>query len=406
MTEFRIDRLGAKGDGIAETSDGPVYLPFTLPGERVATNPLGGEAEPRILQASPHRREPSCPHFGACGGCDLQHADDELYRSFKRDVVVTALARAGIDAEVAPLVPCPPASRRRVTLSAARAGGRVLLGYNAPQSHQIVAIRTCPIALPAIERALPDLRRLAAILVDRKRPLRLTVTATASGLDIAAAGGARLTDGMRGDAIGLAMDAGFARLAADAEVLVKARAPLIDFSGITVEPPPGAFLQAVSTAETAMAERVLGHVDGAKRVADLFSGCGTFSLRIARRSAVHAVEAEDGPLAAQVAAWRSVPGLKPLTTEKRDLFRRPIPAKELKGFDAVVFDPPRAGAEGLCRELANSSVDRIAAVSCNPATLGRDLAILVAGGYRITSVTPIDQFLWSRHVEAVALLER
>ncbi|MCB8838923.1 class I SAM-dependent RNA methyltransferase [Aurantimonas sp. VKM B-3413] len=406
MSEFTIDRLGAKGDGIAETPQGPVYLPFTLPGERVATTALGGRNEPDILAPSPDRREPPCPHFGTCGGCDLQHASDDLYRRFKRDLVVTALARAGVEAGVAPLTSCPPASRRRVTLSAVRAGGRVLIGYNAEKSNRIVAIETCPIALPAIQEALPALRRLASILIDRKRPLRLLVTATASGLDVAATDTARLNEVIRRDAVALSLDSNFVRLSASGEVLFQTRPPLVDFGGITVEPPPGAFLQAVAQSEAAMATLVTQHLADAKRSLDLFSGCGTFSLRLVQTSAVHAVEAEEAPLAAQTAAWRSASGLKPLTCERRDLFRRPVQAREMKGFDAVVFDPPRAGAEAVSRELAASSVRKIAAVSCNPVTLGRDLAILLAGGYRIVSVTPIDQFLWSHHVEAVALLER
>lgn len=403
-----IEALGAKGDGVATTDAGPVYLPFTLPGEvvEIAAGGPSDRPEYELIAASPDRREPPCPHFGVCGGCDLQHASDAVYRGFKRERVIEALSRAGIETDVAPLVPCAPRSRRRVTLTAAREGTKVALGYNAARSNRVVPIAACPIALPVIEAALPLLQKLAQLLVDRRRPMKLLVTATTAGLDVALNDTARLTDKLRQPAVSMALAAGIARLSVEGEVLVKTRPPLVDFSGVAVEMPTGAFLQAVESAETAMADLVTGHLAGAKRIADLYSGCGTFSLRLARHGAVHAVESDAAALAAQDQAHRRSPGLKPLSTERRDLFRRPIPAKELKGFDGLVFDPPRAGAEGVSRELAASGVKRVAAVSCNPVTLARDLKILIDGGYRLVSVTPLDQFLWSHHVEAVALLER
>lgn len=403
-----IESLGAKGDGIAQGERGPLYLPFTLPGEVVDTEAEDGPAghDFTLLEASPERRDPACPHFGDCGGCDLQHASDEVYRDFKRGLVVHALQREGIDTEVAPLVTCRPRSRRRVTLTAVKAGNRVVLGYNAARTNRVVGIETCPIAHPAIEKALPFLRRLSSLLIDRKRPLQLAVTVTSAGLDVALSDTAPLSEKLRQPAVTMALEAGIARLSLGSEILVKSRPPLVDFSGIAVELAPGAFLQAVESTENAMAERVLGHLSGGKRVADLFSGCGTFSLRLARHVAVHAVESDAAALAAQDRAHRGASGLKPLSSERRDLYRRPIPAKEMKNFDGVLFDPPRAGAEGVSRELAASAVKRVAAVSCNPVTLARDLRILIDGGYRLVSVTPLDQFLWSHHVEAVALLER
>ena len=403
-----IEALGAKGDGVATTDAGPVYLPFTLPGEvvEIAAGGPSDRPEYELIAASPDRREPPCPHFGDCGGCDLQHASDDVYRAFKRDRVVEALSRAGIEAVVGSLVSCAPRSRRRVTLTATKAGNKVILGYNASRSNRVVPIKTCPIAVPAIEAALPVLEKLAALLVDRRRPMKLMVTATTAGLDFALSDTARLTDQLRQRAVAVALAAGVARLAVAGELLVKTRPPIVDFSGIAVELPTGAFLQAVESTERAMADLVVSHLAGAKRVADLFSGCGTFSLRLAPHSAVHAVESDAAALAAQDQAHRRASGLKPLSTERRDLFRRPIPAKELKGYDGLVFDPPRAGAEGVAREVAASTVKRVAAVSCNPVTLARDLKILIDGGYRLVSVTPLDQFLWSHHVEAIALLER
>ena len=403
-----IDRLGAKGDGVADTDAGPAYLPFTLPGETVTVDGIA-KARPRlagIVTASPHRVTPPCPHFGTCGGCDLQHAGDDLYRAFKRGLVVDALARVGIETDIADLVPCAPHSRRRVALTALRGEAGVALGFNARGSNAVVDIAVCPIALPAIEAALPDLKALARILVDRKRPLRLVVTATGEGLDIAAEGAGKLSEGTRRKAIAFSLDKGFARLTIDGERQMISRAPTLPVGDLAVEIPAGSFVQAVAATEAAMAEAVVAHLAGARKVADLFAGFGAFALRLAPHSAVHAVEAEAAPLVAMDAAWRLRPGLKPLTTERRDLYRRPIPAKEFRFYDAVVFDPPRAGAEAESRELAASKIGRVAAVSCNPVTLARDLALLVTAGFKVERVIPYDQFLWSHHVEAVALLSR
>ncbi|KQT88054.1 class I SAM-dependent RNA methyltransferase [Aurantimonas sp. Leaf443] len=400
-----IERLATKGDGVAAGSG--LFVPFTLPGERVSVEREARRARLlSVIEASPERVEPPCPHFGACGGCDLQHASDDLYRAFKRGLVADALAREGVSAEVAPLVPCAPASRRRVTLTAVRAGGRVLLGYNAALTNTVVAIETCPISLPAIVAALPALRRIAALLVDRKRPLRLTVTHTASGLDVSAEDARKLDDKVRQDAISQTLADGLARLSVAGEILVEQRPVLVSVGPHLVPLPPGAFVQAVAATEAAMADLVTAHLSGARRVADLFAGFGAFGLRLAHHAAVHAVEGEAKPLEALTATVRQTPGLKPVTTEKRDLFRRPVTAKELNRFDALVFDPPRAGAEAQAREIAASNLSRVAAVSCNPVTLARDLSILTQAGFAVTSATPFDQFLWSHHVEAVALLER
>ncbi len=229
---------------------------------------------------------------------------------------------------------------------------------------------------------------------------------TDTGLDLAFEG-LKLSDPQRRSAVDAVLgERGIARVSLNGEIVVEPLKPAIDFDGVTVSPPPGAFTQATRPAEDAMAKLVLAHVGKAKRVADLFAGIGTFALRIARTARVHAVEGDDRAVKALDFAARNTQGLKPVTAEKRDLFRRPMMAQELKAFDAVVFDPPRAGAETQCHELARSGVKKIAAVSCNPVTLARDLSILTAAGYRITGVTPIDQFLWSAHVETVATLEK
>lgn len=401
---MRIETLGAKGDGIAE---GGIFVPFTLPGEEVTIEGEGARGDlVSVLQPSADRVEPPCPHFGACGGCDLQHASTELYARFKHGLVVDAFARVGLDPVVAPLVACRSATRRRAVFTAVRAGPRILLGFHQARSHRIEDLKTCLVVVPEIERALPLLRRLAGLLVDRKRPLRLTVLSTPVGLDIAADDAAKLTEAVRRQAVTTAIETGMARLTVNGENLIETARPVLSVGTATVSPPPGAFVQAVAQAEETMAALAFDHLAGAKRVADLFSGIGTFAFRLAHRAAVHAVESEAAALAAIDRASREASGLKPLTQERRDLFRRPMTAKELDRFDGVLFDPPRAGAEAQSAQLAASKVHRIVAVSCNPATLARDARILVDGGYRFVSVTPIDQFLWSHHVEAVALLER
>ncbi|SOC35129.1 23S rRNA m(5)U-1939 methyltransferase [Rhizobium subbaraonis] len=409
-----IGRLGSGGDGIAPGPDGPIYVPFTLPGETVAIARVKNQGTVISTSvASADRIAPACHHFGpegrngTCGGCSLQHASDTLYREFKRGIVADALKAKGLSATVAPLIPCAPGERRRVVFTVRKTEKGMLLGFNQAGSHHIVDIDRCPVASPGIVSRLDVLRALAAAIATDSQGFRLTVLETLSGLDIAFEGVRKVGDKQRRAVTECVLALrGIARVSSDAEVLIEPQKPQLDFGGVLVAPPPGGFTQATKEAEDAMAALVLGHVGKAKRVADLFSGSGTFALRMARGARVHAVEGDDRALKALDHAARHAQGLKPVTVEKRDLFRRPLMASELKAFDAVVFDPPRAGAEDQCRELARSGVKKIAAVSCNPVTLARDLAILVAGGYRITGVTPIDQFLWSPHVEAVATLEK
>ncbi len=406
---LEIARLGAQGDGVADTERGPVYVPFALPGE-VVTAAIGRDSRAdliAVLEPSPERVTPPCRHFGECGGCALQHLEHAAYLDWKRDRLVSALARAGLDAPVEPTVPCPPASRRRVVLAARPTEHGVVLGYHRALSHTVIDIVECPIAEPAIVEALATLRRLAELIgAAARQAFALAVTRTASGLDVAATGSGPLSAAARRAAADFAISAGLARLAVDGEVVIEPRKPQILFGRVPVSPPPGGFVQAVAVAEDAMAALVCGHLAKARRVADLFAGAGAFALRLAATAEVHAVEADAAALAALDQGYRRASGLRRVAVERRDLFRRPLTAKELAAFDGLVFDPPRAGAEEQSRQIARSDVPLVAAVSCNPVTLARDLALLTAGGYRLTRVVPVDQFLWSAHVEAVALLEK
>jgi 23S rRNA (uracil1939-C5)-methyltransferase len=409
-----IARLGSGSDGIADTSAGPVYVPFTLPGEVVSVARVKNHATVMSMSvASPERVTPPCVHFGpdgrngTCGGCTLQHAGDALYHAFKRNLVVAALKSKGLTPEVAPLVIARPGERRRVVFTARRTEKGMLLGFNQAGSHHIVSIDHCPIASDGIVLRLEDIRRVAGAIATSSEPFRLTVLETLSGLDLAFEGVKTVGDRERRAVTQCVLSLrGIARVSNDGEILIEPQKPEIDFGGVRISPPAGGFTQATKEAEEAMAGLVLAAIGKAKRVADLFAGSGTFALRIARKAKVHAVEGEEKAVKALDHAARNTQGLKPVTVERRDLFRRPLMASELKAYDAVVFDPPRAGAEDQCKELARSGVKTIVAVSCNPVSLARDLAILTAAGYRIRLVTPIDQFLWSAHVEAVAVLEK
>ncbi|ARQ09011.1 tRNA (uracil-5-)-methyltransferase protein [Rhizobium etli] len=409
-----IEKLGTQGDGIASDAGGPVYVPFSLPGETVAIARVKSHGTiMSIATPSPERQEPPCRHFGpdgvngTCGGCTLQHLADGPYRAFKRQLVVDALKLKGLMPDVAEIVPARPGERRRVVFAARKTEKDMLIGFNQAESHHIVAIEECPISSVGIVTRLPAIKAIAAALATSAEPFRIAVLETRSGLDIAVDEIRKLPDPQRRKAIETVLGLrGIARVTLNGEILVEPAKPIVDFGGVEVSPPAGGFAQATKPAEEAMAELVLAHAGKAKRIADLFAGAGTFSLRLARIGRVHAVEAEAAALAALDQAARKTQGLKPVSVEKRDLFRRPLMTQELKPYDMVVFDPPRAGAEFQCKELARSGVKKIAAVSCNPLTLARDLAILVEGGYRITKVTPIDQFLWTSHVEAVATLEK
>ena len=407
METLTIERVGAQGDGVAKGEIGPVFVPFTLPGERVNCAVKGGDgAAMAILAPSPDRIEPVCKHFEHCGGCTSQHWAAAPYLAWKRELLIEALASKSIEAEVRPAIACQPGGRRRVTFTARKVHDKIMIGFNAARSHDIVEILECPVSMPSLIAALPALKRLASILVTKNDPARLSATQTVSGLDIAVDGVPAPKGEARKRASEYTILNKWARLSVAGEIIVEPRKPVLSFGRVPVFLAPGGFLQAVQNVEEAMAALVCSHLATSKKVADLFAGAGSFTFRLAEKSAVHAVESDAGSVAALDHAWKNVQGLKPISAEKRDLFRRPLMPFDLKAYDGVVFDPPRAGAEAQCAVLAKSNVRRVAAVSCNPVTLARDLRILIDGGYKLLSVTPFDQFLWSPHVEAVALLEK
>jgi 23S rRNA (uracil1939-C5)-methyltransferase len=405
-----IDRLGHRGDGVADGPAGPIYVPGALPGETVEVEPVPAHPDRRQLlhidTPSPERIAPICPHFGVCGGCAVQHRGMARYRAWKRDLVVDALRQAGIEAAVADLIDAHGEGRRRAVFHARRGTHGVLeVGFSAARAHHLVAIDRCAILAPSLGGAIEAAWAIAEVLDPAKKPLDIHVTATDAGLDIDVRGSGPLTAPQMTALAHVAAAHDLARLTRHGELIALTRAPTLRVGKAIVPLPPAAFLQATAAGEAALARLVVSACSGAASIADLFSGIGPFALRLAERARVLAVDNNDDALAALKRA-ASTAGLKPVEVERRDLFRRPLTAPELKNFDAVVFDPPRQGAQAQARELALSGVPRIVAVSCNPATFARDAGELVRGGYRLTEVTPVDQFRYAAHVEIVARLEK
>lgn len=409
LLDVTIDRLGAQGDGVAIGSDGPIYVPFTLPGEQIRAAIDGDRGRlVAITQASLDRVAPACVHFGRCGGCALQHMAPEAYNAFKAGLVAGALRARGFDISLETLIVVGHGARRRAVLAARRVGGKTLLGFHEAASHTLLPIEECPVLSARIVAALPALADLVAPLQSRSGVARVAVLAADNGLDVTVDDVEKvLAPDLRARLAKDAVAAGLVRLSINRDPVFSEAKPVVMFGSVAVNPPPGAFLQASAAAEAAIASLALEALPKrAKRVADLFAGLGAFTFPLAHRAAVLALDSDRSSLAALAAAARHAQGLKPIETRLRDLFREPLSRKELEGFDAVVFDPPRAGGEAQATALARSGVGTIVAVSCNPATLARDLRILADGGYVLERVTPIDQFLYSAHVEAVAVLRR
>ncbi len=399
-----IDRLGHLGHGIAP---GPVYVPGTLPGEVVEGTPDGDRLlDPKIITPSPDRVKPPCRHARACGGCQLQHASEPFVAGWKQEVVANALAGQGLTADFLPLVTSAPNSRRRATLSARRTKGGVLIGFHARASDTIAEIPDCQLLHPGILAAFPGLQALVMAGGSRTMELSLQLTLTRGGPDVVVTGGKPLDANLRLDLARLVETHGFSRLTWDGETVALRDRPALTLGSATVVPPAGAFLQATQEGEAALLHAVKQALGPQKRIVDLFSGVGTFSLPLAQDMEVHAVEGDAAMTRALDLAARNTPDLHRISTETRDLFRRPLEPDELRGFTGAVIDPPRAGAEAQTDRLAQSTVPVIAAVSCNPVTFARDAKALVAKGYRLDWVQVVDQFRWSTHVELVARLSR
>jgi 23S rRNA (uracil1939-C5)-methyltransferase len=406
-----IDHVGHRGDGVAFLDGESVYVPYALAGETVEVATVTGHPDRRRLlridHASAARIAPFCPHFATCGGCAIQHWQAEPYRAWKRQIVADTLAQAKLDCEVAPLIDAHGTGRRRMTLHARIGAHDVLkVGFAAANSHDIISIDRCPILDPALGGALDAGWAIAEPLISIGKPLDIQITATENGLDVDVRGSGPLPAAMIAKLSAIAERHRLARLTRHGELVLMRRPPAIRIGSVQVTLPPGSFLQATVAGEEALAALVAGHTGRAKHVADLFCGVGPFALRLAAKARIAAFDSDAGAIEALQKAATATPGLKPLKAEARDLFRRPLMPQELRDFDAVVFDPPRQGAQAQSLQLAASKIPLVVAVSCNAATFARDARILVDGGYRLEGVTPVDQFRHTPHVELVARFVR
>jgi 23S rRNA (uracil1939-C5)-methyltransferase len=411
VERFTIARIGHFGDGVALADGRPVYVPYALAGEIVETAPMPGHPDRRQLlqieRVSAERIVPFCPHFGVCGGCAIQHWQAERYRAWKRGLVIETLAQANIACDVAPLIDAHGLGRRRIVLHA-RIGSHdvVKVGFAAAGSHDIVPIDHCPILDPALDGALDAAWALTEVLKPVSKPLDIQITGADNGLDVDVRGSGPLPTALIATLSRVAEQHTLARLTRHGELVLMRKAPVIGIGTAQLLLPPGAFLQATAAGEEALAALAMAHCKGAKHIADLFCGVGPFALRLAAKARIAAFDSDDNAVSALQKAAMTTSGLKPIKTETRDLFRRPLMAQELRDYDAVVFDPPRQGAQAQARQLAASRIPVVVAVSCNVATFARDAKTLIDGGYRIEAVTPVDQFRHTPHVEVVARFRR
>ena len=406
-----ITDIGHRGDGVAPTPDGPVFVPYTLPGETVDADAVQGHLDRRhllrVVEASPDRVAPFCPHFGVCGGCAIQHWAEPRYRAWKHDLVVSALSQAGIDAQVGDLIDAHGEGRRRAVLHARQGTKEIVeVGFSALRAHTLVPIDRCPVLAPGMAGAIDAAWAIADVLGPLKKPLDIHVTATLNGLDIDVRGSGPLDQARASALARVAASGRIARITRHGEMIAQIAPPLVQMGKAKVTLPPGPFLQATVLGEETLANLVLAHFGNAKSALDLFCGLGPFSLRLAERIRVTAIDSDQAAIEALARAAQATPGLKQVTALRRDLFRLPLPAMDLAPFEAVVFDPPRQGAEAQAREIAKSKVKTVVAVSCNASTFARDAAILMAGGYKLSRVTPVDQFKYTAHVEIVARFAR
>ncbi|GAA3838791.1 hypothetical protein AFIC_002294 [[Pseudomonas] carboxydohydrogena] len=415
VERLTIDHVGQQGDGVALDGGRNIYVPYTLGGEIVDTKASPGRPADRrdlveVITPSPERIAPFCDYFGVCGGCAIQHWQTDAYRNWKRQLVVDTLKQAGIGCEVGALVDAHGSGRRRATFHARQGSnqgsGGLRVGFAAAGRHEIVPITHCPVLDPAMDGAIPAANAIAELLRPAGKPLDIQISATENGLDVDVRGSGPLDTALLAKLSALAKQHRLARLTRHGELVLLQAPPIVRVGRAGVTLPAASFMQPTQAGEDTLAALVMERCKGAKRIADLFCGFGPFALRLAEKFRVAAFDSDARAIAALNDAVRATQGLKPLTAEARDLFRRPLVPQELREFDCAVFDPPRQGAEAQSRQLAASRLTHLIAVSCNPATFARDANILLGGGFKLGEVTPVDQFRHTAHVELVARFSR
>ncbi|MDB4016611.1 class I SAM-dependent RNA methyltransferase [Amylibacter sp.] len=403
MSEYIVDRLGQLGDGIIDSPNGEIFVPFTLPGEHIEGNVKNGRINsPRIIKPVSDRIKPACKHFKSCGGCSLQHASDTVISDWKIRKTQDALSQVNLHPEFRPIINSKAGSRRRATFAAKRTKKGALVGFHGRASDVIIEISECPISDPILLSGMPAFSQLAILGSSRKAILRISATVSENGLDVKIDNGKKLSATEISKFAQICNQFKILRLMWNDDVIAQSNPPTQKMGLANVIPPSGAFLQATKSGEAALIKTVLEIIGPSKRVVDLFAGCGTFALPISSKATVHALEGDVNMIAALDSGWRAAGGLHDIKSETRDLFRRPLMPDEFKKIDAIVIDPPRAGAVSQVVEIAKANVGRIAFVSCNPATFARDASILCNNGYNLDWVQVIDQFLWNPHIELVA----
>ncbi len=405
--QLTINHMGHRGDGVAHTETGPVFVPYALPGEVVEAERSGERAEIiSVVAQSPERIEPVCLHFGTCGGCAVQHWREDKYREWKRELVVSALTQAGIETTINALIDAHGEGRRRATLHARRGNGQKFnVGFSGRRSHQIVPIETCPVFAPALIPSIHIALKISEVLESAAKPLDIQFTSAVNGLDVDIRGSGAVSTHAIQKLAALAAQERLSRITRHGELVAQHAEPFVQAGKARVPLPPGAFLQATLAGEETLSALVIKAAEKSKHAIDLFCGIGTFALRLAENMKVSAIDSSAEAIAALKRA-ANTPGLKPVDALARDLFRRPFTVPELSGFDLAVLDPPRQGAEAQARELSKSKIRKIIYVSCSPASFARDAKILQEAGWKLGHVTPVDQFRYSAHVELVGVFSR
>lgn len=396
---YIVQKLGTRGEGVVDHLGKTIFVPKVLAHEEIELN--DGKLS-SIVKPSQERIAPICKFYQRCGGCGLQHWHAEPYSTWKRDLVVKALADHEMHPDVSPLVSAHGAGRRRATFHVRKLGSGWEAGFMEMRSHDLCAIDQCPILVPALDKSA----EIASAIGSQLGACDVSFTAADNGLDVSVKAERKLTEGRQSAMAELLVHFKLARLSVNGEIAAAGATPFVVMGNVRVNLPAHTFLQATTEGENTLAKLVLAGLGKSKHVADLFCGLGPFALRIAATAKVYAADTDRAAIESLKTAIRLTQGLKPMAVETRDLFKEPLVSSELKDFDAVVFDPPRAGAEAQAKQLARGNAKTIVAVSCDPQTLARDAAILVSAGYIIKNVTPVDQFKWSSHVETVMVLKK
>lgn len=412
-----IDHIGAKGDGVVKDANGVLYVPYAAPGDDLEVKIQGKQGRIKhIHKASPDRAEPICKHFGRCGGCSLQHVNADYYGQWKKEQVRTALAHRGFEnVDVADPVISAVGSRRRARFNVVGRGKDVaVVGFSERLSHNLIDIQECPVLMPKIADFIGPLRAFLGRQLNLRDKMAVQVNCADNGLDVILEGKGDPDLNLRMDIAEFAESQDLARICwfdtslkkSFYEILAERRQPFVTFSGRAIYLPPGAFLQATKEGEDILCHTVVSALADADKVVDVFSGCGTFAVTLAGKKSIHAVDSSHDMVEALVKSTNQMTDLRKFTTEIRDLFLRPLLPHELNEFDAAVIDPPRAGAREQVEEIAHSALKKVVMISCNPATFSRDARTLVDAGFEMGRIIPVDQFLYSPHLEVISIFVR